>query len=196
MKIALFCFSGTGNTYFVADTLRKLLNEKNECDLYSVERHLTDADAIIDRYDCIGLGYPTHGSSLPTIVFQFIDGLAVHQKIAFTFCTQWLFSGDGAAYGARQLAKKGFVVLWQEHFLMPNNITDLRILDHKKAYNYPKIRDSVQKRAQCFVQKIDAHREYRRGSNVFSLLDFGFEVRKFGKQYGGLQSVEAPVHAE
>jgi ferredoxin len=96
--------------------------------------------------------------------------LAVHQKIAFTFCTQWLFSGDGAAYGARQLAKKGFIVLWQAHFMMPNNITDLRILDHKSPYDYSKIATSVHKKAKRLVQAIIDHREQRFGSNVFSLL--------------------------
>lgn len=108
-------------------------------------------------------------SSLPPIVFRFIAKLSIHQKKAFTFCTQLLFSGDGAAYGGRQLEKKGFVVLWQEHFLMPNNITDLRFFDHKKPYDYAKIECSVRKKAARLTNWILMGKEHRKGSNWGSL---------------------------
>jgi len=169
-KIAIFQFSGTGNTYFVAKTICEALRKTDRCDLFALENHLDDADRLIERYDIIGLGYPIYGSSLPPIVFRFIETLSAHQKKAFTFCTQLLFSGDGAAYGARQLEKKGFVVLWQEHFRMPNNITDLRMLDRKKPYDFARIARAVDRRASRFANLILTGREHRKGSNFGSLL--------------------------
>ncbi len=169
-RIAIFQFSGTGNTYFVAKAICEAIRKTDRCDLFAVENHLADADRLIERYDIIGLGYPIYGSSLPLIVFRFIEALSTHQKKAFTFCTQLLFSGDGAAYGARQLEKKGFVVLWQEHFRMPNNITDLRLLERKKPYDFDRIARYVDRRASRFVSLILSGREHRRGSNVGSLL--------------------------
>jgi ferredoxin/flavodoxin len=169
-KIAIFCFSGTGNTYFVGKTLCELIQNTDQCDLYAIENHREDADRLIEGYDIIGLGYPTYGSSLPPIVFRFIDALSIHQKMAFVFCTQMIFSGDGAAYGGRQLEKKGFVVLWQEHFMMPNNITDFLILDRKKPYDFVKIAHSVEKKAVRFVKNILGGTERRKGSNFISLL--------------------------
>lgn len=169
MKIAIFCFSGTGNTYRVAKTLCETIRQTDHCDLYALENHLEDADRLIETYDIVGLGYPIYGSSLPSIVFRFIEALSAHQKKAFVFCTQLLFSGDGAAYGGRQLEKKGFVVLWQEHFLMPNNITDLRIFDRRKPYDFARIDRSITKKAVRFTRWILAGKEHRKGSNPISL---------------------------
>jgi flavodoxin len=158
-KIAIFYFSGTGNTSFVATMLCEQIRKTDDCDLYAIEKHLEDANCLIDRYDLIGLGYPIYGSSLPTIVFQFIEALSIHQKLAFTFCAQLLFSGDGAAYGGRKLEKKGFVVKWQEHFNMPNNITDLRILDRKRPYDYAKIANATTQRAARFTKFLLSEKE-------------------------------------
>jgi hypothetical protein len=33
----------------------------------------------------------------------------VREKTAFVFCTQWLWSGDGARIGGSMLKRKGFV---------------------------------------------------------------------------------------
>jgi ferredoxin/flavodoxin len=170
LKIAIFCFSGTGNTYFVANAICEVIRQTDHCDVFALEKHIEDANELIADYDIIGLGYPIYGSSLPPIVFRFIEKLSVHQKEAFTFCTQLLFSGDGAAYGGRQLEKKGFVVRWQEHFLMPNNITDLRFFDRKKPYDYAKIEHSVKKKASRLVSWIRLGKEHRKGSHFGSLL--------------------------
>jgi len=170
LRIAIFCFSGTGNTFFVAQAVCAAIRKTDRCDLFAVENHLDDADRLIERYDIIGLAYPIYGSSLPPIVFRFLETWSDHQKKAFVFCTQWLFSGDGAAYGGRQLEKKGFVVLWQEHFMMPNNITDLGILDRRKPYDYGKIARSVTRKADRFTRLILTGREHRKGSNFGSLL--------------------------
>jgi ferredoxin len=170
MKIAIFYFSGTGNTYFMSKKLKNAFEASHHCDVYAIENHLEDANAIIDDYDLIGLGYPVYGSSLPDIVFAFIDSLQYHSKSAFTFCTQMMYSGDGAAYGGRVLGKKGFIVRWQEHVNMPNNITDVSFLTRKKPYNYEKIERYVTKKAEIFAKRILSGKPYKKGSNPLSLI--------------------------
>ncbi len=169
-KIALFFFSGTGNTQFVSKKITDIFRSSEECSLYSIEKHLIDASKIIETSDLIGLAYPIYGSSIPLIVREFIERLEPSDKEAFVLCTQLMFSGDGAAYGGRLLEKKGFKVLWQEHFRMPNNITDLRILTSKKKPNYAKIDRSVEKKASKFAKRILSGKPQRKGSNFMSLL--------------------------
>lgn len=65
------------------------------------------ANQVILKSDICGFGYPIYGSDLPEIVKNFISGLeTVKNKKAFMFCTQWLWSGDGAAEGRRYLRMK------------------------------------------------------------------------------------------
>jgi len=170
MKIALFCFSGTGNTRFVAEKITNLFRIGNDCSLFSLEKHLDDASSIIASADLVGLGYPIYGSSVPDIVRDFIDRLERFDKPAFVFCTQLMYSGDGAAYGGRLLEKKGFRPLWQEHFNMPNNITDLAFLTRKKPPRYGAISFRVERKAKVFVARILSGRPKKKGSNFFSLL--------------------------
>ncbi|MBU0996569.1 MAG: EFR1 family ferrodoxin [Firmicutes bacterium] len=169
-KIVLFYFSGTGNTYYVAKKIMEYFRKSDICDLYSIEKHLADGSDLIESADIVGIGYPIYGSSLPKIVKDFISSLKTSNKIAFTFCTQLMFSGDGAAYGGRLLKKRGFVVKWQEHFNMPNNITDIRILTLRHKMNYQKIEKRISYKTRKFVQRILSERPYKKGSNFFSLL--------------------------
>lgn len=170
MKIAIFIFSGTGNTYFIG---KKLQNEFKEngvsCNLFTVEKEHDD-DHLIDSYDLIGLGYPIYGSDVPLLIKNWINGLKMHnQKKAFVFCTQMMYSGDGAAYGGRLLEKKGFVIRQQAHFNMPNNITDYKILRPFNKHNLIKIEQKKTKQVNRFAKKILVDKKCKKGSNLFSL---------------------------
>jgi len=170
LKIAIFFFSGTGNTYFVAKQLCDQFRISERCDLYSIEKHLQDGEDIISKYDLIGLAYPIYGSSVPYIVSDFIDHLEEHSLPAFVICTQMMFSGDGAAYGGRLLEKKGFHSLWQEHFDMPNNISDLRFLTSHRLPHYERIQSRVEKKSIRFARRVLSGKPKKKGSNVLSLL--------------------------
>lgn len=170
MKVAIFIFSGTGNTHFIA---RKLQDDFRAhhifCDLFTVEKKHQD-NHIINNYDVIGLGYPIYGSDVPILINHWINGLETHhQKRAFVFCTQMMYSGDGAAYGGRLLKKKGFMVRQQAHFNMPNNITDYQILRPFNKHNLIKIEQRKSKQTKRFVQKIILDKPCKKGSNPISL---------------------------
>ena len=171
LNIGLFQFSGTGNTYFISRKIQNALIDMGcRCDVLAIET-IIDPNPLILEYDIIGLGYPIYGSDVPDVVRWFIDRLDMHpHKRAFVFCTQLMYSGDGAAYGARLLARKGFVTHQMEHFNMPNNITDFKIFRERKPLSYDKINHKHDKRIKRFVEKIVSNRCYRKGNNPFSLM--------------------------
>jgi len=125
-QAVVFYFSGTGNTWWVSEEMVKALTRGGlQAKAYSIEK-ITDEKAVqlIQNAGIVGFGYPIHGSDLPLPMKKFIERLPlVPDKKAFSFCTQWYWSGDGAAIGAAMLGKKGFKVNWGEHFLMPNNVS-------------------------------------------------------------------------
>lgn len=170
MKVAIFFFSGTGNTYFIAKNIQEvLINNGNQCHLFTVEKTHND-DQLIDEYDLIGLGYPIYGSDVPIIVRNWINDLKMHNsKRAFIFCTQMMYSGDGAAYGGRLLERKGFIFRQQAHFNMPNNITDYKILRPFNRHNLECIEAKKMIQVDRFVKHIIKDKKRKKGSNFVSL---------------------------
>ena len=168
MRVLLFFFSGTGNTYYVSKVIQEnFLKESCECDLYAIEA-LVDVNDMIDQADLIGVGYPIYGSMMPENVEAFIHRLKPMKKHAFVFCTQMMYSGDGANIAAKILREKGLDVRWCAHFNMPNNITDYKLFPNRKI-NYDKIEKRVKKKAGKFVGAILRDKRVRKGENVFSL---------------------------
>ncbi|MDC7125894.1 MAG: flavodoxin domain-containing protein, partial [Spirochaetales bacterium] len=110
-KIAIFYFSGTGNTKYAMDKLCNYLTELN-CDTkaYSIEKITTDsANGIIKESDITIIGYPIYGSDLPDIMHDFINKLSpVSGKKLGVIATQLLFSGDGSSVEKKKLKKLGF----------------------------------------------------------------------------------------
>jgi len=171
LKVAIFQFSGTGNTYYISQLIQQEMREKRIiCDLYAIES-LRESNHLVDHYDVIGLGYPVYGSSIPDIVRKWIDQLRFRtDKRGFVFCTQMMFSGDGAAYGGRLLRKKGYKIYVQEHFNMPNNITDYKIFRTKKSINYEKIEKRNMDKVKKYVKNILLEKKHLKGSNLISLM--------------------------
>ncbi len=171
MKIAIFQFSGTGNTWYVAKKLRDaFLTYDISCELYSLETSI-DVNHIIDQADVIGLGYPIYGSNVPEPIRAFFHQLEqVESKRAFVFCTQMMYSGDGAAIGAKALRKKGFTVRQLMHVNMPNNITDFRIVRWVKPTNAMRLTKRVTRKTKRLSEAVVQNRRKRKGEGIGSLL--------------------------
>ncbi len=129
MQAVIFYFSGTGNTWWCSDRMVEHLKRHGiESQMISIEQ--TDPDecarSICDA-DLVGIGYPIYGSDLPDIVKHFIDDIlptAPPQKPRlFLYCTQLMFSGDGAYVYADTLRARGWEIYSAVHLLMPNNIS-------------------------------------------------------------------------
>jgi ferredoxin/flavodoxin len=123
MGTVILYFSGTGNTRFVARSLATHLDGPPL--VRSIEAITpAEADALIEKCTLVGIGYPIYGSDLPQPMKDFLLALSPHPgKTAFVFCTQWMFSGDGARASLRYLRHTGLAVRFAEHFRMPDNVS-------------------------------------------------------------------------
>lgn len=135
--VLILYFSGTGNTRWVAEELGKELNQRGmECaPAISIESiDVKEANHLLAKSDAVLFGYPIYGSYTCELMVKFLQQMEIpaRTKVGF-FCTQWMFSGDGARVGYEIISKveKGFpegakrsqiVVKWGMHFNMPNNL--------------------------------------------------------------------------
>ena len=73
MKIAIFYFSGTGNTGKVAAKYKENFEELgNECALFELPLNETPD---LSKFDLVGFGYPIHSFNAPQIMLEFAKSL-------------------------------------------------------------------------------------------------------------------------
>lgn len=124
-KSVIFFFSGTGNTWWVADRIKKQLDAKNiNADTVSIDTvDAKKANWWIKTADLVFFGWPVYFSDAPQPMKQFIGNLLPVEKgkHIHTFCTQAVFSGDGAWACHKLFEKKGLIVDSTRHFIMPSN---------------------------------------------------------------------------
>jgi flavodoxin/ferredoxin len=126
MKILLYVFSGTGNTFNVAKLYQNYFAERgHEVDIYRISAQSAKAP-LPDEYDLVGFGYPIHAFNAPQPFVKFCKGLPdVQGKKAFFFKSsgEGLHLNDCSSQKAYKiLKKKGFVILSEQHIVMPYNM--------------------------------------------------------------------------
>ncbi len=89
-----------------------------------------DFDSLISAADTLAVCYPIYGSMVPRIMREFVEmhGEVIRKKRLIIFCTQMMFSGDGAKAFTRLLPVCERQVLYAEHFHMPNNLCNIPFL--------------------------------------------------------------------
>ena len=126
-KAVIFYFSGTGNTWWVADKIKKQLDNRNiNADIVSIGSvDKKKANWWIKTADLVMFGWPVYGSDLPEPMKTFVDNLitVTKGKHIHTFCTQMTFSGDGAWAYHKKFEQKGLIIDSAEHFIMPSNVS-------------------------------------------------------------------------
>jgi flavodoxin/ferredoxin len=126
-KAVIFYFSGTGNTWHVADKIKKQLDANNiNADTVSIEKvDPKKANWWIKTADLIIFGWPVHFCGLPDAMKEFIDNLKPIEKgkHIHTFCTYMFFPGDGAWNYHKSFEKKGLITDSTQNFRMPSNIS-------------------------------------------------------------------------
>ena len=174
MNIAILYFSGTGNTWRIAQLLHdRFIARKKAVELHSIEALSKEKiHEIITRNDVIGFGYPIYGSDLPLIMQQFFMDLPLlqHPIPVFVFCTQWMFSGDGTRVSLEFLPSPWYQVRWSEHFLTPNNVCVSAIrLPYTNDQNKIEAKiNRMRSRMDHLVEHIIDGTDHRRGFNLFS----------------------------
>ena len=164
----VFYFSGTGNTWWVADRIIRQLDASNinatavSMDTLSPKK----ADWWIKSADLVLFGWPVYTSYLPQPVNRFIDALPVLEKPkhVHVFCTQMMYSGDGAWMAHKRLKEKGLLVDTAEHFTMPSNMS----MNHSFFGTPPqkavkKILNAAEAQVQNYVKRLLEGRQRIKG---------------------------------
>lgn len=123
--IVIYYFSGTGNTWWVANNLYlQLIEKKHQVECYSIET--LNKDEIrkqVNEAQHIVIGFPVYGSTAPKPMLDFLTDFpnASTNQTVSVFGTHALGSGDSAYHIGLLLSHKGFRVIQTRHFRMMNN---------------------------------------------------------------------------
>ena len=123
--MVMFYFSGTGNSKYAAELFCREMGAL----CHSIEEDI-DFSALITSSKTIGFCYPIYGSRVPRIMRGFVTKhmASMRGKNVIIFCTQMIFSGDGAR-ALTDLFPRGHInVIYAEHFFMPNNVPNITSL--------------------------------------------------------------------
>ena len=155
-------FSGTGNTKYIAESFSAKMNAA----CYSIEEKV-DFTSLIAHHDTVAFCYPIYGSRVPKIMRDFVGAIrpALNGKKIIIFCTQWLFSGDGARAFTDLFDAD---VIYAEHFLMPNNIGNFPFLPISDEKSQAKYRRRTERKMNKICGNIRNGVVKKRGFNIIS----------------------------
>lgn len=144
MKIAIYYFSGTGNTEL---TIKKWASEADkyniECDIFRFEE-ITDESIDVNKYDKIGIAYPIHAFNAPRIVLKSAKKISKSNKSKPFFVImvsgEYMNLNHSSHSKLKSILKKRNLFLESEyHYLMPYNMifrhTEKRAYDMYKTMN-------------------------------------------------------------
>lgn len=175
MRITVFYFSGTGNTWWASEQLIGILQDSGvDASCHSIERVSDDeVRKLLSSSDIIGFGYPIYGSDLPAIMKAFMLALPRLERVipTFVFCTQWMFSGDGARVASEFLDSTRFRIEWTEHVNMPNNVsvTALPLPYTNNPARLARILAKARAKLQRMARYILAGQPYRKGCSRWDI---------------------------
>ncbi|MCL2051989.1 MAG: EFR1 family ferrodoxin [Lachnospiraceae bacterium] len=158
-------FSGTGNSKYIAKLFSFYMNAK----CHSIEEQI-DFDKLLSESETIAFCYPVYASRVPRIMREFVSKYlsSLKGKKLIIFCTQMIFSGDGARAFTALFPRGHIKVVYAEHFFMPNNISSAAFVpmaSEKLVKFY--LRCSQRRMAKALVD-IMAGDTKKRGFNILS----------------------------
>lgn len=168
-KLKAFYFSGTGNTRYITLRLCEKLSDLYETSAFDIAREC-DFALLLKEADLILLAFPIYGSAPPFPMRRFVYRYRneFQGKTVMIAVTQVMFSGDGAASLGRTVEKFGGNVKFAEHFNMPNNLSDCKILAIRNGSELADLLERADKRMNRFVRRIEKGKSFRRGFHPLS----------------------------
>lgn len=186
-RIIIYYFSGTGNTWWIANTLQQQLEVyKHQVECYSIET-LTIEDVIkqVNAAEHIVLGFPVYGSTAPRPMLDFIKQFpATSNKQSISiFATQAMASGDSAYQIGQLFIHKGYELKQTKHFIMMNNfhIPKFRFYRPKNDYRLDKLLKKTSPKVEIFAEKISNDHKHIVGNNVICRLLGNLQRRHIDK---------------
>lgn len=184
-KVPIFYFSGTGNTWWVGNTIAEALGEAGyDASTHSIEQvSPQEVGRLINQAEVVGIGYPIYGSDAPGIMKTFIDQLPAVDgpKPMLIYITQMEWSGNGAYFLRRKIEAKGYQIRWAVHFRMPNNI-GMDIFPVPATADYEKFSKRLEKAeamAAKLAQRIRGNQAWIHSNNPFAWLAAWFQRGPF-----------------
>jgi len=177
MKIALFYFSGTGNTEYACSKFKNYMDlHNNNVTLYKIEDTSFDI-RIFNQADVIGIAYPICGANLPRIVNDFLDSLSdnLHKNV-FIISTVGYINAYGPFLIEKKLKQKSLFLKWHYVYKTIDNTSIAKAariqleLKHKKQEN----------KFIRFCESIISNKPYRNGIGPWLL--GGYLVRNLVKK--------------
>lgn len=158
-------FSGTGNSKYIAN----LFSKKTNAECHSIEENI-DFKKLINEHNTIAFCYPIYGSCVPRIMREFVSCYAeqFQNKKLIIFCTQLMFSGDGARAFTDNLPKGCGEIIYAEHFNMPNNICNFKLFSIKNGEKTKKYIVAAEKKMDKVCENLKKGIIKKRGFNSFS----------------------------
>lgn len=125
MKIHIVYFTSTGNTLWLAQKAKALMEQQGHgVELFEVikDRQALD-DPTASACDLLGVFYPVWGSNPPDPLVNYLQALpeGAGQRI-FLVGNCCAFTGDTGLRWKSILGKKGYDVYYLDHVIMPTNI--------------------------------------------------------------------------
>lgn len=158
-------FSGTGNSKYIAECFSQIM----AATCYSIEEDV-DFKEKITAAQTIVVCYPIYGSCVPKIMRDFVskNRAAFAGKELIIFCTQLLFSGDGARVFTELLAGVAVDIRYAEHFNMPNNICNFFLFPLASPAKLQRNIKKADTKLSRACQNISARVVKKRGFNPLS----------------------------
>jgi len=162
MRITIIYFSGTGNTWFVAKSLKESFIDKGiEAQYLSIEdpeiQNPESLKWIIESSDKVVIGYPIYGSIAPRPMVSFIENLPeMKEKSISVFSTVALASGDGPVVYRRLLENKGYRFDTGFEFKLSNNFNVPGFPDVLPVGSSDKIEERNEKAKRHATKMVDS----------------------------------------
>lgn len=120
-KGAIYYFSGTGNTAFVAGEFQENYKKANvSVDLFKIEN--TEIVSSQSKYDFLMIGFPVYASYPPDLVVNFVKKLPeVKDKPVILFATAGITTGISFNVLENILKNKNYNVISNFAYIMPDN---------------------------------------------------------------------------
>lgn len=186
-RIDIYYFSGTGNTWWVANELKQQLTKVySSVGCYSIEALTPEkVKGQLEKAGHIVLGFPVYGSTAPKLVLEFIQQLplAGNEKKISVFATQALASGDTAYHIGQKLVLKGYDLRQAMHFRMMNNfhLPRFRFYRPRNDYRLEKLLKKALPRVEKLAKLIISDEEYITGNNLLGHFLGSFQRKHIDK---------------
>ncbi|WP_018248793.1 EFR1 family ferrodoxin [Orenia marismortui] len=120
MKILILYFSGTGNTYFIANMIYINFKEDNyKIQLSSIENFLPEN---VKGYDILIFGFPIYACDMPLFLQEYVDRMSLPKsRGVMLFSTFGFYAGNSLRRTAKKFIDKGFIPLVSEEVKMPGS---------------------------------------------------------------------------